>query len=79
MVVGGVRDGAGCGIGTDAEATPPTTVMSPSVPEGNITLSANLPSSSAESQKGLFAALQLHHCNNAIVERSHEGGDLDRG
>lgn len=76
---GGVRDGAGCGIGTDAEATPPTTVMSPSVPEGNVTLSANLPSSSAESQKGLFASPQLHRCNSAIVERSHEGGDPDRG
>ncbi|XP_024020745.1 uncharacterized protein LOC21389324 [Morus notabilis] len=76
---GGVRDGAGCGIGSDAEAAPLTTVASASVPEGNATDSANPPPSSAESQKGLFSAPQLHHCNNSIVERSHEGDHPGRG
>lgn len=79
MVVGGVRDGAGCGIGSDAEAAPLTTVASASVPEGNATDSAKPPPSSAESQKGLFSAPQLHHCNNSIVERSHEGDHPSRG
>ncbi|XP_062097200.1 calcineurin-binding protein 1 isoform X2 [Humulus lupulus] len=79
---GGQRDGAGQGGGNDAEATPLTPAVSTSVAEGNATPSSNPSSCSIDSQKVLFDAPQLNHCNYTTGERSnvmaHEA-DPDKG
>ncbi|KAL5558617.1 hypothetical protein UlMin_034828 [Ulmus minor] len=78
---GGGRDGSSYGGSSDAEMTP---VVSSSMADSNSTYHTNpVPSSasaSGESQKGLFAIPQLHHCTNNMTERNHahEGGDFDK-
>ncbi|PON71379.1 hypothetical protein TorRG33x02_254460 [Trema orientale] len=68
---GGLRDGAGCEGGNDAEAAAPLTATGyTSVAESNATHSSNPPSFSGDIQKGLFAAPQLHHCNYTTAERT---------